>query len=198
MRLNIVEKEEAYRDRGDGQLMVRWQQGDAAAFAALVRRWQGPIARFLARMLGPSAAIEDLCQEVFVRACEASSRYRETGAFSTWLYRIALNLAREAARKRRRMSLTLDDDIAADSSSGPLMDCARRETARLVADAVAEPPEPLRLVLVLHHYEELNFEQIASLTKTPASTLKSRFSLALTRLRTRLQQLGCDLEETLR
>ena len=187
-----------YHDRADGRLMAGWQQGDAAAFGALVRRWQGPIARFLARLLGPAAALDDLCQEVFIRVCEASTRYRETGAFSTWLYRIALNVARDAGRKRRRTLLPLEDEAMPVAPSCPVTDCARRETTELVADAVAELPEPLRLVLVLHHYEELNFEQIACLTKTPASTLKSRFAVALARLRTRLQQLGYDLKESIR
>ena len=198
MRCKNVAKDEVFRDRGDGQLMAAWQTGDATAFEALVRRWEGPIARFLARMLGRSAPIEDLCQEVFVRVCDAGGRYREKGAFSTWLYRIALNVARDAGRKRRRLWLPWNDELTRVASHAALLDCERQETAELVAHAVAELPEHLRLVLVLRHYEELNFEQIASLTGTPASTLKSRFAAALARLRTRLQQLGCDLEETMR
>src|SRR5438552_4125497 len=87
LRFNIVEKDDAYGDRGnrghgedggnraDGQLMARWQEGDAAAFGVLVRRWEGAIARFLARMLGRAAPIDDLCQEVFVRVCDAGARY---------------------------------------------------------------------------------------------------------------------------
>jgi RNA polymerase sigma-70 factor, ECF subfamily len=198
LRLISVEKDYTFRDRADGQLMAGWQRGDPAAFGALVRRWEGPIARFLTRLLGPAAALDDLCQEVFIRVCEAGARYREAGAFSTWLYRIALNVARDSGRKRRRTMLSLQDQAIPMAQSCPVAEFERRETAQLVAEAVAELPEPLRLVLVLHHYEELNFEQIASLTGTPASTLKSRFAVALARLRTRLQQLGCDLEETIR
>jgi DNA-directed RNA polymerase specialized sigma24 family protein len=66
----------------------------------------------------------------------------------------------------------------------------------MVAKAVAELPEPLREVLVLHHYEDLNFEEIGRLTQTPASTLKSRFGVALGRLRTRLKESGWSPEET--
>jgi RNA polymerase sigma-70 factor (ECF subfamily) len=178
--------------------MRAWQQGDAAAFATLVRRWQRPIARFIARMLGPAAPVDDLCQEVFVRVYEAGSRYREQGNFSTWLYRIALNVTRDAIRKGRHALLPLEDDAVPASSRIPAEECERRETARLVAAAIAELPELLRLVLVLRHYEDLNFEEIAALTRTPASTLKSRFAVALTRLRGRLQRLGCDLEETIK
>jgi RNA polymerase sigma-70 factor (ECF subfamily) len=193
-----VERDVVYSDRGDSELMARWQQGDAAAFAALFQRWQRPIARFISRMLGPRALVDDFCQEVFLRVHEASGRYREKGAFSSWLYRIALNVTRDACRKQTHAVLPLQDIAVPDSSFGPAADCARRETAERVAAAIAELPEALRLVLVLHHYEELNFEQIASLTGTPASTLKSRFAAALTRLRCRLRQLGCSLEETSR
>jgi RNA polymerase sigma-70 factor (ECF subfamily) len=178
--------------------MTAWQQGDAASFAALVHRWQGPIARFISRMLGPSAALDDLCQEVFVRVYEAGGRYRERGLFSTWLYHIALNVTRDALRKQRHALVPLEDDDMPHESSGPAVDCERQETSQLVAAAIAELPEPLREVLVLHHYEELNFEQIASLTRTSASTLKSRFAAALARLRRRLQHLDCDLEETIK
>lgn len=179
----------------DADLMARWQRGDGAAFAALVRRWQQPVARFLARLLGPSAQVHDLCQEVFVRVHDAAGRYRESGAFAPWLYRIALNVARDAGRRRRREPLPLDDHEPVAPAPAPDAVCARRELAGLVARALAELPGPLREVLVLRHYEGLSFEQIARLTGTPASTLKSRFAVALERLRRRLPQLGCHPED---
>lgn len=179
----------------DAELIQRWQRGDPAAFAALVRRWQQPVARFLARYVSRTELIQDLCQEVFLRVYHAGPRYREAGAFSTWLYRIAVNVARDAGRRRRREPVALNEDEPATRSPSAEAVCEQRELARLVAQAVAELPEPLRLVLVLHHYEGMNFEQIARLTRTPASTLKSRFAAALRRLRERLQQLGCGPEE---
>jgi RNA polymerase sigma-70 factor (ECF subfamily) len=179
----------------DADLIARWQQGDAAAFAALVRRWQQPVGRFLARLVGPTDQVHDLCQEVFLRVYESSGGYRETGAFSTWLYRIALNVARDAGRRRRREPGALDGADPVAAGPAPEAACARQELARLVARAVAELPEPLREVLVLRHYEDMSFEQIARLTGTPASTLKSRFAAALDRLRRRLPQLGCHQED---
>jgi RNA polymerase sigma-70 factor (ECF subfamily) len=179
----------------DAELIARWQQGDATAFAILVRRWQQPIARFLTHTLGPSAPVADLCQEVFVRVHDAGRRYRESGAFSTWLYRIALNIARDAARRRRQEPLPLEDLEPLADGPGPERVCARRELAGLVARALSELPEALREVLVLRHYEDMNFEQIARLTGTPASTLKSRFAVALERLRQRLLQWGCHPED---
>src|SRR5690349_6670456 len=84
----------------EAELMRRWQDGDTASFEEIVRRWQGRVGRLLARLAGPSAA-PDLCQEVFLRLYGARARYREEGAFATWVYRIALNVARDAGRRRR-------------------------------------------------------------------------------------------------
>ena len=176
----------------DAELMRRWQGGDTASFEEIVRRWQGRVGRLLARLAGPAAA-PDLCQEVFLRVYTAGTRYREEGAFTTWIYRITLNVARDAIRRRR--------DCAALGNHEPLDHAAphdalcRREAVELVTRALAELPDALREVLVLRHHEEMSFEEIARLTGTPASTLKSRFAVALARLRVRLKELGCRPEE---
>jgi RNA polymerase sigma-70 factor, ECF subfamily len=179
-------------DRTDAELMERWRRGDVGAFETLVRRWQQPIARVLARLAGPDRAA-DLCQEVFLRLYQAGPRYQESGAFNTWLYRIALNVARDAHRRRREVAPLgnhepLDEDAPGDA-------VCRRESVEVVARLVAELPEPQREVLVLHHHEKLNFETISRLTGTPPGTLKSRFAAALARLRERLKQLGWGPEE---
>jgi RNA polymerase sigma-70 factor (ECF subfamily) len=178
----------------DAELMARWQDGDAAAFEALVRRWQQPLARFLHRLAGRAGSVHDLCQEVFLRLYHAPGSYRERGHFAAWLYRVALNVARDAGR--RRLSLPLERrSEPADPSAPAEAVCQQRELADLVSRAVAELPEPLRLVLALHHDEGLNFEEISRLTGTPASTLKSRFAAALRRLRQRLAPEGYGPQE---
>jgi RNA polymerase sigma-70 factor (ECF subfamily) len=182
-------------DRGDAELIAQWQRGDTTAFAALVRRWQQPMARFLARLFGRPEPVADLCQEVFLRLYQAGPRYRETGAFSTWLYRIALNVARDAGRRRRREPHSLANGELLGHEPAPDAVCERRETSRIVSRAVAELPEPQRLALVLRHYEEMSFENIARLTGTPASTWKSRFAAALAQLRDRLHAVGRGHEE---
>jgi RNA polymerase sigma-70 factor, ECF subfamily len=140
--------------------------------------------------------VADLCQEVFLRVYLKGQRYREAGVFSTWLYQIALNVARDAARRARREPepLANHDPPAADASAAVL--CEFQELAQLMHRALADLPLPLREVLVLRHYEGMNFEQMARLLKTPASTLKSRFAVALGLLRTRLKQMGWSTEET--
>lgn len=179
----------------DGELMERWQKGDGAAFDALVRRWQDPIARLLARLSGRAEAVPDLCQEVFLRIYNARPQYRENGRFAAWIYRIALNVAHDAGRKRHLEPTPLGDRDPVAAATPVDKQCQEREMIELVGRAVADLPEPLRVVLVLHHYEKMNFEQIARLTGAPASTVKSRFTAALGRLRQRLEQLGCGPEE---
>jgi RNA polymerase sigma-70 factor, ECF subfamily len=179
----------------DTELIRRWQAGDPAAFAALVRRWQQPMARFLYHLLERKEVVADLCQEVFLRAYQAGPRYRENGRFSSWLYTIALNLARDTGR-RRRQALPLDEESLAERSASPAVSCEQEELAGIIRKAVADLPEPLRVVLVLRHYEGMNFEQISRLLGTPASTLKSRFAAALGRLREQLKSLGRDAEES--
>ncbi len=168
-----------------------WRNGNPAAFEMLVRRWQQPVARFLFHLVGREELLADLCQEVFLRVYEHRFRYRETGTFSSWLYRIALNVARDALRRRRKEPSGLGDVEPTAIGPSPEAACEQAERGRLVAQSISELPEPLRVVLVLRHYEEMSFEQIARLLGEPASTIKSRFSAALQRLRKRLRPL-CD------
>jgi RNA polymerase sigma-70 factor (ECF subfamily) len=195
LRYKGVKPGDTPMDLHDAELIARWRRGDAAAFAGLVRRWQQPVARFLTHLVGRTELAQDLCQEVFLRVYNARPQYCESGAFSTWLYRIALNVARDAGRRRRHEPAPLGNGEVVGPAPSPAAVCEQRELAGLVARAVAELPEPLRLVLVLRHYEGLSFEQIARLTATPASTLKSRFAAALARLRDRLRPLGDDRED---
>jgi RNA polymerase sigma-70 factor (ECF subfamily) len=179
----------------DAELIARWRRGEPGAFEELVRRWQDPVARFLVRWVGEPETARDLCQEVFLRVHQAAPRYRENGAFASWLYRIAVNVARDAVRRSRKLPRTQTIEISS-AAAGAETACEHKELALLVQQAIAELPEPLRLVLVLRHYQQLSFEEIARLTETPASTLKSRFAGALQRLRVRLEQHGWGPEDT--
>jgi RNA polymerase sigma-70 factor (ECF subfamily) len=181
-------------DQQDADLMRRWQDGDAGAFEELVRRWQQPMGRVLSRLAGRPDRVADLCQEVFLRLYLKGPNYRETGCFSTWLYQIALNVARDAARRARREPLPLENHDP--QAPGGESSCEQQELASIMQQALAELAEPLRTVLVLRHYEGMSFEQMARMLNTPASTLKSRFGVALGRLRGRLEQLGWRPEET--
>jgi RNA polymerase sigma-70 factor (ECF subfamily) len=180
----------------DGELMCRWRRGDAAAAAELVERWQQPLARFLLRFAGQPDRVQDLCQEVFLRVLRAAPLYREDGRFSTWLFQIALNVARDAGRRARHAPVTLEDPerLPAWLATGDDL-CERRELYEAVAVAFAKLTPPQREVLSLRHDAGMSFEDMARVLKTPASTLKSRFTAALYRLRSRLAELGWDFEE---
>lgn len=172
---------------------ARGWQTDPAAFAALVRRWQRPVARVLLRVVGDGDQVQDLCQDVFLRVYLARDRYREQGTFSTWLFQIAVNVARDALRRRGRewQPLAEVDPVG----EGPAdLGCEQRELAAAVSRAVAGLPAPLREVLALRHDQGMNFEQMGRVLGVPASTLKSRFSAALHRLRDELAPIGRSLE----
>ena len=171
----------------DAELMQRWRAGDAAAFALVVRRWEPALARFLARLTSADR-VPDLMQETFLRLYRAGPTYRENGHFSTWLFQIALNVSRDAVRRTRPVQPLSDDEPPAKSPSAESQ-CERRELGERVAQAVAELPAPMREVIALRHDAGMNFEEMARQLKVPASTLKSRFAVALRRLRERLSDL---------
>jgi RNA polymerase sigma-70 factor (ECF subfamily) len=167
-----------------------WRQGDPAAFAALVRRWQQPVARFLTAIIGRTDWVPDLCQEVFLRVFLARSRYRETGAFSSWLYRIALNVARDACRRRRLEPQPLANHELLTTAPGAETPCEQQELSDAIAAGLADLPLHLRQVVVLRHYEGMNFNQMARLLDVPPSTLRCRFEVGMSRLRAFLKQRG--------
>jgi RNA polymerase sigma-70 factor, ECF subfamily len=173
--------------------MAGWQTGDPAAFARLVEAWQARVARFLARLVDDPDCVQDLCQEVFLRIYLARSRYREQATFSTWLFQIALNVARDAGRKRVAWRLVNPQEVAENRPAD--LECEQEELIRALDEAVSSLPAPLREVLVLRHYENMTFEDIGRLLGAPATTLKSRFAVALERLRRHLKQRGYSHEE---
>jgi RNA polymerase sigma-70 factor, ECF subfamily len=180
---------------GDAELLRLWREGNASAFEALVVRWQQPIARFLYRYVGSNEVVSDLCQEVFLRLYRHGPHYRERGAFSSWLYRIAINVARDAGRRSQRPTLSLVNQEIVDRAAGAESLCEQQELADCVAEALNLLPEAIRIVLVLRHFEHLSFEEIARLTNAPASTVKSRFASGLGKLREYLHKFGWGNEE---
>src|SRR5262249_12373270 len=128
--------------------MRRWRQGDLGAFEAIVRRWQGPILRLLTRLVGCEATAQDLGQEVLSRLFLGKERYREEGAFSTWLYQIALNLARDAWRRRRPVA-PLSEATEKGAAAESLVET--EEMSGRVGQAVQELPPAVREVVILRH-----------------------------------------------
>lgn len=164
---------------------------DHGEFARLVRRWQEPLRRLCSRLTGDRHRGEDLAQEAFARLFERRKDYQATGRFSTYLWRIALNLCRdEWRRKERRRVLHLEEEAGADggveetADAGPAPDAlaAAREEGELVRQALLRLPDIYRTVLVLRHYEGLKLGQIAEVLEIPEGTVNSRMAEALSRL----------------
>ena len=184
-----------FRAVEDTDLIRRAARGSVEAYNLLVSRWEKRVYNYLLRITGNREDALDLTQDVFLKAYQNLGKLDNPERFAPWLYRIALNVARDAGRRQRREPTVteLAEPIDGHAADDPV---CRKEFVQVLAEALDELPEPLRQVLVLRHYEDLNFEQIARLTGTPASTLKSRFAAALNRLRTRLQERGWGPEET--
>src|SRR5436309_2703704 len=177
----------------DEQAMWRVQtQDDETAFAQLVRRWEGPIQRLCLRMTGDLHRGEDLAQEAFTRVFAKRKEYQPSGKFSTWLWRIALNLCYDELRRLRRREETSLDDETSDGFSvlechagrEPAPDGAALEQERAVhvRQALQRLPETYRSVVVLRHYHDLKFREIAEVLDIPEGTVKSRMAEALTQL----------------
>jgi RNA polymerase sigma-70 factor (ECF subfamily) len=188
----------------DEQAMWRVRtDDDAEAFAQLVGRWQKPIENLCARMTGDPHRGEDLAQETFARLFARRKAYEPTGRFSTFLWRMALNICYDELRKlKRRGELSLDesdDDLSAFDleADGPAPDAqlAKDERAEGVRRALVELAEPYRVVVVLRHYEGLKFREIGDVLGIPEGTVKSRMSEALSQLSRLLNRLLSEPSE---
>ncbi len=167
-------------------------KGDHAAFALLVNRWQGPITRLCVRMMTDEQRGEDLAQETFAKLFQKRSSYKPTGKFSTYLWRVAMNMCYDELRRRKRQwerefeQLDEQGDDRQDRigvmDHTPMDETAKNEEAALVRAAVAKLPESYRSVLILRHYEGLKLREIAEVLEIPPGTVNSRMAEALSRL----------------
>lgn len=168
------------------------EQGDHEAFAVLVNRWQGPITRLCVRMMTDEQRGEDLAQETFAKLFRKRESYKPIGKFSTYLWRVAMNMCYDELRKRKHQwerefeQLNTEGEERHDRiavlEETPMDETVKNEEADMVRAALAKLPETYRSVLVLRHYEGLKLREIAEILKIPAGTVNSRMAEALTRL----------------
>jgi RNA polymerase sigma-70 factor (ECF subfamily) len=175
----------------DEQAMWRVKmQDDPQAFARLVERWEKPIQGLCTRMTGDLHRGEDLTQETFARLFARRQHYEPSGRFSTYLWRIALNLCYDELRRiQRRGEISLHEqsdevgeDTFADEERTPDSLVADQERAEAVRRALLQLAEPYRVVVVLRHYEGLKFREIGEVLDIPEGTVKSRMAEALNQL----------------
>jgi len=182
----------------DEELVSRSIGGDADSFNQLVLRWERPIYALAYRVIGREEDARDVCQETFLRAFRALGGFRGQAKFSSWLYRIALNLCRDWVRRQRRTPVVpLPEDVdvielaASREPTEPIEDLvARRDLTRAVEKAMARLPEEQRTAIILKEYHGLTFQEIADLVGCPLSTVKTRLYQGLTVLRRDLEQSG--------
>jgi RNA polymerase sigma-70 factor (ECF subfamily) len=182
----------------DLDLMLRVRDGDAASFEVLLRRYRLPLVSFFRRMVRDQGLAEDLAQEVFLRVYKSRERYQPDARFTTWLYRIATNLALNAIRDRRdEVSGSDDDDREGNGLLERFIDphptveqrLVQIERENLVRQAVEALPEKQRTAVILHKYQEVDYRQIASILSVSESAVKSLLFRAYETLRCRLEPL---------
>src|SRR5712692_5784482 len=182
----------------DEELVTRSIGGDADSFNQLVLRWEPPIYALAYRVIGREEDARDVCQETFLRAFRALSGFRGQAKFSSWLYRIALNLCRDWVRRERRTPvIQAPDDVdlldlaAAREPSESIEELvARQDLSRTVERAMALLPDEQRTAIILKEYHGLTFQEIADLVGCPLSTVKTRLYQGLTVLRRELARTG--------
>ncbi|CAM4372267.1 RNA polymerase sigma factor RpoE [Bordetella muralis] len=184
----------------DAELVARVQRGDKKAFDLLVLKYQRKILRLLGRMIRDPAEIEDVAQEAFIKAYRALPQFRGESAFYTWLYRIAVNTARNwLASAGRRPSApnaietedgeTFNETDNLTDISTPESMVASREIAETVNAVIEELPEELRTAIVLREIEGMSYEDIAQSMDCPIGTVRSRIFRAREAIATRLRPL---------
>jgi RNA polymerase sigma-70 factor (ECF subfamily) len=162
----------------DVRLMLAFRSGDAAAFDALFHRWSGPLLRYLERMLRDSGSAEELVQEVFLRVHGARERYAPEARFSTWLYRIATNLARNELRRPRHRSPHRSRDeeggpiLVSDQAHPETVVDARRRAARVERE-LDLLPEKQRAALCLTAVEGLTYAEVAEALEVSEQAVKA-------------------------
>ena len=168
----------------DNVLVERTQQGDQAAFGLLVEKYQHRLAKLVSRYIYDSAEVEDVCQEALIKAYRAIGNFRGESAFYTWLYRIAVNTAKNylISQGRRPPKSDIDAEDAVQSegvtamreNGTPEANALTRELAETVTHAVDNLPEDLKMAITLREIEGLSYDEIAEVMACPIGTVRSR------------------------
>ena len=184
----------------DEELVARSMGGDLDSFNQLVLRWERPIYALAYRVIGREEDARDVTQETFLRAFRALKGFKGQAKFSSWLYRITLNLCRDWIRREKRTPVAQAPegvDIIELAGEGTPTDTietlvARHELGRAVGKAMSMLPEEQRAAIILKEYHGLTFQEIADLLDCPLSTVKTRLYQGLSVLRRQLRDAGVE------
>ena len=184
----------------DAEIMLRAKAGDQTAFDYLVQKYRRPMVSFMYRMARNAAAAEDLAQEVFLRVYRSRESYEASAKFTTWLYRIATNLAvnhaRDTRHERPEVQVSLDEP---DEDTGTTLELpdgnltaeqamVRRERMLAIRSKVEALPEQQKLAVIMHKYQQMDYKQIAEVLKKSESATKSLLFRAYETLREQLKE----------
>jgi RNA polymerase sigma-70 factor (ECF subfamily) len=186
--------------RSDVQLMLDVKAGDEASFDLLLEKYRTPLINFLFRMVQDAGTAEDLAQEVFLRVYRARQRYSPSAKFTTWLFRIATNLALNSVRDNRYRKLEVSLDAPSDDEGAPPREVpapemridehmVERGRSEFIRRSIDRLPEKQRLAVLLHKYEEMDYLEIAKILDCSESALKSLLFRAYETLRVELAPL---------
>ena len=188
-----------WRDKGlelsDSQIIERTLGGEPEAFNMLVRRWERQIYGLTLRMLGRDEEAKDATQETFLSAYRNLPKFRGEAKFSSWIYRIALNICNTKLRSRSKIAISIDEQREttgfelADGSQDLSSSIQQEQVARHVRRALQGLPAEMRQVIIMKEYEGLKFSEIAEILGIPLSTVKTRMYTGLSELRKRLEHL---------
>ena len=182
----------------DEELVARSRSGDLESFNQLVVRWERPIYALAYRVIGREEDARDVCQETFLRAFRALGGFRGQAKFSSWLYRITLNLCRDWIRRERRAPIVQAPEgvdlieLAGQPEAAESVEdlVSRRQLGRVVARAMQALSDEQRAAIILKEYHGLTFQEIADLLDCPLSTVKTRLYQGLSVLRRQLSEGG--------
>ena len=184
----------------DEELVARSMGGDLDSFNQLVLRWERPIYALAYRVIGREEDARDVAQETFLRAFRALGGFKGQAKFSSWLYRITLNLCRDWIRKERRTPVSQAPEgidiveLAGEATPSETIEqlVGRNQLSRAVSKAMASLPEEQRTAIILKEYHGLTFQEIADMLDCPLSTVKTRLYQGLSVVRKQLEQAGVN------
>lgn len=184
----------------DADIMLRVKAGDDSAFDYLVQKYRRPMLSFMYRMARNAAAAEDLAQEVFLRVYRSRENYEASAKFTTWLYRIATNLAvnhaRDTRHERPENTVSIDEpdtetgltvDVP-DNSLSAEENILRRERMAAIRERVHALPERQKMAVIMHKYQQMDYRQISEVLKLSESATKSLLFRAYETLRGQLKE----------
>lgn len=204
VRLTTADQRMTDQQENDQQLVARVQKGDRRAFDLLVIKYQHRILALVSRFVPDFAEAQDVAQEAFVKAYRALPNFRGDSQFYTWMYRIAVNTAKNYLVSRNRRTPTRDIDIddaeffAEEASmkdiSSPDAVLQRDQLQKVVFDAIEDLPDELRRAITLRELEGLSYEEIAEVMDCPIGTVRSRIFRAREAIERKMEPLMAQVD----